>query len=284
MKRIVIGLLCALISCTALAGRDAASKRPGASMLVTGWIEINPNGDVRTYLIDDPNKVPPIVLQVIQKTVPAWKFQVDVKPAAITKAQMNLRIVATPIGEKGFSVGVAGVDFGKSDYGTAGELTRKEIKSPRYPYRALESRVTGVVYLLLRVGRDGKVQDVAPEQINLTSNVNESLRGMFRKNLADAALQAAKTWTFNVPTKGDNANFPYWYARTPVQFSINDASSNSPSPSEQYGSWQGYFPGPRLLIPWVQDRASLSAAPDSVPEGALRTLSGSSSSVKLNNG
>jgi hypothetical protein len=43
MKRLVTGLLTALLACAALAAPDDARRVTRASMLVTGWIEVSPD-------------------------------------------------------------------------------------------------------------------------------------------------------------------------------------------------------------------------------------------------
>ena len=62
MRHGIVGLLCAVLSCAVLAaGPDAVRKREEATMLVTGRIDVMPDGSVHGYSIDRPEKVPAAV-------------------------------------------------------------------------------------------------------------------------------------------------------------------------------------------------------------------------------
>lgn len=54
------------------------------------------------------------------------------------------------------------------------ERAPKDMQPPAYPVNAFRGGATGVVYLLLKIGRAGKVEDVVAEQVNLTALVPES--------------------------------------------------------------------------------------------------------------
>lgn len=268
MKRWLIGLFCVLLSGSALAaGPAAVRKRVQASMLLTGTIVVAPDGSVGSYAIDKAEKLPPVVTGVIAKSIPAWKFEpilLNGKPVA-AKTKMSLRLVAKPVGDDSYSIGIGGAQFGQNVPGES--ITYKERVRPVYPPQAAQGHVSGTVYLLLSVGREGRVQEAEAEQVNLM--VVDSDKGMerWRKVLADSALAAARRWTFNLPTSGEHMNDKYWVARVPVTYSLRPVNEN-----DDYGRWQPYVPGPKQPVPWIDDPQLLSGNADALPDGGIYPL------------
>lgn len=254
---------------------SAARERPWASMLVAGTVGINPDGKVREYAMDHPEKIPSVVLDVIKKTVAGWRFQVPVPGHAIARARMNLRIVAKPVGSTSFSIGVEGVDFSRHREDSDEQITERDAPKPNFPHEAARAGGAATVYILMRVGRDGRVLNVGAEEVNFTVK----LPRVERKWIADAFIKSCEAtmrhWTFNVPTKGDRASDPYWLVRVPAHFAR--ASIDQSRRTSGYGSWEPYLPGPRLPIPWVKglaDPGMLTRAPDSIPDHGLTMLNG----------
>lgn len=268
MKRWLIGLFCVLLSGFALAaGPAAVRKRVQASMLLTGTIVVAPDGSVGSYAIDKAEKLPPVVTGVIAKSIPRWKFEpvlLNGKPVA-AKTKMSLRLVARPVGDDSYSIGIGGAQFGQNVPGES--ITYKEPVRPVYPPQAARDHVSGTVYLLLRVGREGRVQEAEAEQVNLM--VVDSDKGMerWRKVLADSALAAARRWTFNLPTSGEHMNDKYWVARVPVMYGLRPVNEN-----DDYGKWQPYVPGPKQPVPWIDDPQLLSGNADALPDGGIYPL------------
>ena len=139
---------------------------------------------------------------------------------------------------------------------------------PKYPRDASDNGVSGTVYLLLKVGRQGGVIDVAAEQVNLRVIGPPELMKRWRDELAKASLSAARKWTFKLPTSGAQVDFPYWYVRIPVNFSL----SQSHSRGETYGHWRGYVAGPREAIPWLDQAHLALGGADAVPDGGIEPL------------
>lgn len=268
MKQWMVGLFCVLMAYTAFAeGPAAVRKRAEASMLVTGTIEVMPDGSVSSYAIDQADKLPSAVVQVIQQNVPSWKFQLDGRPDAAVKAKMSLRLLARRIDDKHDSVSISATQFGE-DHKVPGEtVSYKTRLPPSYPGLALRSRVSGTVYLVVRIGRDGQVEDAAAEQVNLTVYASDRDMELFRNDLAKAAIVAARQWTFNIPTTGKHVADDYWVARVPVNFNVRPRGASDEPVA--YGKWQAYVPGPRQLVPWLEKSKLLSGAADAVPDGGL---------------
>jgi len=271
MKRWLLGICCVALSCAALAaGPNVVRKRAQASMLVTGTIEVAPDGSVHGYALDQADKLPPGVVGLIGKDVPAWTFQpvlIDGKPV-LAKAKMSLRIVAKRVDDEHASISITGAQFGQQG-GVAGETTSYKTRpAPKYPWMEQQARVSGTVYLLLRVGRNGQVEDAAAEQVNLAVYASDSDMERFRDDLAKAALAAATHWTFNTPTKGKHASDDHWVARVPVNFQMTPFGG--PQPEEAYGKWQSYIPGPHALVPWMIEKDKLiSGEVDAIPAGSI---------------
>ncbi|SFS18789.1 hypothetical protein SAMN05216570_3816 [Dyella sp. OK004] len=251
MKRLWMALLC-LVFCGLALAEDIseARKRAEASMLVTGWVVVGTDGRVQSHVLDKVEKVPPEVVDLIRRASATWRFEpvmVDGKPV-VAKAKMSLRVVAKK--EDGssnkFVVRVAGATFGESEDGDD-SVRFKDRSAPKYPEPALRARVSGTVYLLVRVDRSGKTADVAAEQVNL--DVVDTDKGMqtWRRVLAEASIKAARQWTYDVPTSGPHANDDYWMVRIPINFNMVQAGI---SENYFYGRWQAYVPGPKEPIPW----------------------------------
>jgi hypothetical protein len=263
MNRLIAGLLFALLAPTVLA--DAQTERAlEASMLVSGWIAVAPDGSVQGYTIDQSEKLPQAVINHIQRKVPAWKFRFDEPAAAIQRVQMHLRIQATPIDDKRYGVAIADASFGNRDGSDTDFISRKDYPSIKYPSQALEAHVSGSVYLVLRVNRQGRVEDVAAEQVNLHTRASEARMRFLREVLADAAIRGVKKWTYNLPTTGKHAADSSWNIIQPVNFTLGPM----PRAEDDYGKWEVYVPGPRQPVPWLND-AQVDISPDTIPAGSI---------------
>jgi hypothetical protein len=270
MKRFLMGLFCVLLSGVALAaGPDAVRKQVQASMLLTGKIVVAPDGSVRSYAVDNAEKLPPAVTSLIANNVPKWTFKptlLDGKPVA-AEAAMSFRVVAKPLGDDKFSINISGADFG---HGKPGEsISYKHRVNPGYPSEAAHSGVSGTVYLLLRVGRHGQVVDAVAEQVNMTVLGSDAELERWRQALANSALRAAKQWTFNPPTSGKDLDAEYWVARVPVNYNLRRFGESS---SDEYGQWQSYVPGPRQPVPWFDDKQLASTSADALPDGDIQQV------------
>jgi hypothetical protein len=234
-------------------------------MLVKGSIELAPDGSVRNFIVDKPDKLPPVVLKLVQQNVPAWKFALK-DPTAATKVSMRLRVIAKRIDDQHDSVAISAVNFAEDESKPGQHITYKSNPSPTYPFDALRSHVSGTVYILIQVGRDGLVKDALTEQVNLDQYASDNDMTRFRNDLAKASLSAIRHWTFNPPTTGKEVESPCWYARVPVAFDIAGGTHLA-----NYGRWNAYIPGPREPVPpsWTNSDRLLSGSPDATPAGTL---------------
>lgn len=236
----------------------AATKKAVASMLVTGSIELTPDGTVRGYTIDHRQELPAPVVELIDKNAPAWRFEpvrVDGRAVA-AKGDMSLRVLAQPIDDVHYALSIRGAHFGKQD--RAGGMRKEAVKSPIYPRLALEGRAEGTVYLLLKIDSRGRVAKVAAEQTNLDNAGSEIQMRRWRKAFEDASVAAAKDWTFQVPPSETEGG----YARVPVHFQFR-------TPFPNYSRWDIYIPGPRHLVSWFIDEHMVSDNADALPDSGV---------------
>jgi hypothetical protein len=258
-----------LVGVMGAANAENVRKTAEASMLVTGVVEVNPDGSLHGFTLDHPEKLPAAVVDVVNKNIASWDFTLSSATTTVTRSKVSMRVLAKPLGNGDFSVSLAGASFGEDNRSTGEDVSFKtRWPTPRYPQLAVSARVSGTVYLLVRVGRDGTVQEAIAEQVNLEQYGSNNDMNLFRKALADASLQAARQWTYNPPTHGHEVDAPYWVVRVPVKFNLNGVTG--PNRDQSYGHWNAYIPGPRQSAPWVS-QALLSEAPDAVPDDALHT-------------
>ncbi len=258
-----MGLLLATCvgAAAAAGGPGGVRKQVESSMLVKGTIDLHPDGRVAGYALDNPNAVPEGIAGMIARAVPQWRFEpVKVDDGATRgRASMSLRIVARKMDSGDFSVEIRAAQFGQDRPGEA--VTGVKLSPPRYPEKAAVGGVGGTVYTVVKIGRDGRVEDAVAEQVNLRVISSENDMGQWRDVLAKAALRAAKTWTFSPPTRGEAVDEPYWSARVPVDFVAPDKRP------VKDGQWEAYVPGPSSSIPWSTGDTASSA--DALPAGGV---------------
>ncbi|QRP64339.1 energy transducer TonB [Rhodanobacter sp. FDAARGOS 1247] len=270
MKNWLAGWCCLLLCGVAFASSPGGvRKRVQASMLLTGTIVVAPDGSVRSYAIDRADQVEPAAMSLVNRSIPAWKFEPVLlagKPVA-AKATMSLRVVAKPIGDGNYSLAINGTHFGQEAPGQ--HVTYQNRVPPTYPPQAIKGRVTGTVYLVLRVGRQGQVEDAEAEQVNLAVIASDRDMVQWRNVLAKSALAAARKWTFHTPTSGEYVNAPYWVARVPVAYHLKTLDEPE---VDTYGKWQAYVPGPKELVPWIDSQRLLSGSADALPGDGIYQL------------
>lgn len=271
MKRIWWLTFFALWACVGVAlaaGKDEVRKQAESSMLVTGTVDIDDAGRVERYSLDKREALPPAVVALIDKHAPGWRFEpvvVGGKPVK-ARAKMSLRLVANRLGEDAYQVRIRSGVFG--DDGTAAREERVasgRMRPPQYPPAAYRSGIQGTVYLVLRIGGDGKVEDAVAEQVNLTVVGTEEQMRRGRDLLAEAALKGARRWRFVRPADASIAD-ETWSVRVPVSFVL----SVSGDPTKvKYGQWESYIPGPRQAAPWLKDEMQASESPDTYVAGGV---------------
>lgn len=244
---------------TARAVRETAE----ASMTLTGKIDIGSDGHVTGFQLDHADKLPADLAAFVQRQVQAWQFRPAVEngTAVATQTPVTLRLLSqsSPDGA-GDTVRVAGASFSKYDPDDTSRVTSSEIRSPTYPKTLAAMRAKGEV-LLLKVGRDGTVDDVVAEQVNLRVVGKESQMRQVRNEFARASVSTARSWTFRPPTTGKFKDAESWTVRIPVRYMMGERTP--------YGTWEAYIPGPRERAPWRTSQAGAEAAPDLLAAGGI---------------
>lgn len=274
MKQLAVVLVAAwLATMPAMAAkreRDAVRRQTESSLGVTGTITVNPDGTVLTHTLDPKAPLSADLVGFIDKTVASWRFKpivVDGK-AVTAKVPMHLRLVAKPTDGQQMTVTIASTYFGDDSALPATDTVRsRRLPPPSFPRDALMRGGKGTVYLIVEVDREGKVSNVDAEQVNLrvagTANEMDALRRQF----TDAAIRAARRWTFDIPTTGEQAGEDRWLARVPVEFLLGRPGN------DRKREWDTYIPGPRnMAMPWAQEKLKTAGSPDALPEGGIYPL------------
>lgn len=228
-------------------GPGEVRKQVEASLLVTGSVDIERDGSVSGFALDHADRLPTGVRELADRTIPTWKFEPVMLQGASVKARarMSLRVVAKKVEQDRYDVTIKHASFGQTKPGE--HVTAGTMAPPKYPELAARSAVKGDVFLVIKIGRDGRVMEAFAEQVNLRTIDDETGMKRWRAMFAQAATRGAMAWTFVPPTTGEEVDKPYWSARVPVSFVFHDEKP------QQYGQWQAYVPGPRETAPWVRD-------------------------------
>ena len=268
---IALALLAPVFSAEA-ADRGKLIEKAEMSMLVTGGIDMRPDGSVERYSLDHQEKLSQAITQMIGAQVSQWRFEptiVDGKPIA-AHTNMSLRIVAKPIDEQNFNVRIQSASFsgGSQDPDNRISVAKRTSLGPMV--QALMSAGTDAaeLYLALKIDRDGKVLDAIVEQVNLYAIGSERDMALVRNTLGKSAVRTVRQWRFAVPAQ-EPGDEPYSTGTLPFTF-WTSGDNNSPPPDLQgNGEWRTYIPGPCTPIPWRSYDSMGRCASDAAPEGVL---------------
>ncbi len=249
-------------------GVGGVRKQVEASMRVTGEITVDEQGQVASYTLDEPAKLPPGIVKFVQDNIAHWKFAppvIEGRPVRL-RNNMSVLLVANRQEDGDYLMRVQAVSFDPQQTDAGYEVASRVMTPPRYPMAAARAGVGGIVFLALRIGRDGNVQEVAAEQVNLKAVATENQMNKFRQMLATASIDTARRWSFDPPVRGEQAAADSWTLRVPVEFSLGDALP-------RYGEWVKYVPGPRSMPGWV-DETQARESPEAMAAGTPRIMGG----------
>lgn len=266
-RLVVIAAVLPLLLAAGLASAQSAREareQVEMSMLVRGHVDIDREGRITAHELEQPDKLPEFVIDMVSAAMPTMLFEpvmVDGSPV-LARAKMTLRLVAQPDGEQ-MRLSIRSAHFGDETAVPDEERVRSvRMTPPSYPKDALYSGGTGTVYLLLKVGRDGQVEDVVVEQTNLTALGSAREMDRIRSSLERASVREARRWRYEPPVAGEEADAPYWAVRVPVEYHIDS------SPTPDYGQWVAYHPGERAPRPDWAKRDAPGFSPDLLAAGA----------------
>ena len=232
---------------SAVAGKSELAEvraRSEMSMVVTGKIRIEADGAVAGLDLDKPGELPKGVVELVQHTVPDWKFE----PAAAggksaETLNMSVRVVGRKLADGNYALTMRSANFADPDPDTV--LKARSLLPATYPSALAGTNASGTVYLLVRIGKAGEAQEVFAEQVNLSVVADEKKMDKLREEFARSAVRGARHWKFVVPKRDGDAGS--WTARVPVTYQLSGQTL------PKYGQWEVYVPGPRQQAPWRQN-------------------------------
>lgn len=249
MRRLL--LLCALLvfGTPAFAGKGpgAVRKQVESALYVTGTIDVTPAGAVVGYALDQPEKLPKGIVDMAARLLPQWTFEpIALQDKTASRSKMNLLFVGKKLDDGRYSVELRSATFSgaNANANESVDVPRTGRRLPTYPSSLIDAGVTGTVFLIVKIGRDGKVIAIEASHVNLRVIGHEADMQQWRNLLARQSIAAVKQWTFVPPTSGPEADKPYWIGTLPLNFVL--AAQERPV----YGKWQTYVAGPKALIPW----------------------------------
>lgn len=234
-------------------GPGGVRKQAEMGMQLSGQIDIAPDGSVEAVRLDQQDRLSEGLARFVQSSVMAWSFEPvvrDGKPVA-ARSPLMLRLVGKRLEDGNTQVSIRSAGFETYDPESRTSVTASNMSPPTYPRPMYEMGGQGDVYLILKIGRDGRVADLYVEQVNMTVVASESQMRKFRQVLGSNAMAAARRWEFRVPAAGAEADQPHWNIRVPVRYAIVDKGRSLPD--DEYGVWRAYIPGPRERAPWISD-------------------------------
>lgn len=180
---------------------------------------------------------------------------------------MNLRVVARRLYEQdgeAFELRMGSAHFGRDE--PSHLPSQAQMRPPTYPELAARSNVSGLVCVVARIGRDGRVEDAFTEQVNLNTVGSEAQMTRFRALFAQSTLATARQWQFAPPTQGPYADEAHWLVRVPVAYTLK---RDKPS---AYGHWNLYIPGPRQRAPWIDADRDTTAGVDAFGDERIQSV------------
>lgn len=237
-----------------------------ASMVVTGRLDVEPDGSVSAMALDRQDALPGYVVDAVGKVAHGWLFEPEIRNGAAIpfRVRISMRVLATPTADDGLAVSVASASL-IEEVPKAQTITGLRMPPPSYPKEALHRHASAVAYLLVKVDRDGRVADSAVEQVNLRAAGPGRLMAILREEFSKHALRASRKWTFQPPSEGAYAADPFWSVRVPISFVMYGTAD-----VDQYGQWTAYIPGPRQQAPWLEGVAL--DANDALGDGEMQMV------------
>jgi hypothetical protein len=241
-----------------LSARTAPTEAdvPLESVVITqvdGWIDVSPSGEIVAFQTD--TTLAPALRQNLERTVLRWRVQpvlIDGAPHQV-RAKTRVVLAASRIGEK-YSVKIDNVTF-PNETDTAADASNpdvsgfsgKQLRAPRYPASLLQAGVSGKVLLCLRVGADGRPEEVVAVQTMLydVKGLDRNLRKAIAL-MEDSAVSAARGWTFNLSAERAAQSAEYRTAKVPVEYMMG----SKPVP-EKPGQWRTVVRVPMRKVDWL---------------------------------
>ncbi|GAA4804078.1 protein tonB [Lysobacter hankyongensis] len=250
-------LLCLLplvaFAASAADKRDEIRRQAESSLSVSGTIDITAEGKVVRHALDAPETLPKGIVDMTARLAPQWTFEpVQLPAGTVSRSKMSLLYVAKRLDNGDYRIELRSANFASDLPPEAGIRIARRGRMPAYPENLVERAINGTVYLVVQIGRDGKVMNIDATHVNLRTIGSEDEMAQWRDQLAQTSIKAIRGWTFEPPTTGPDVDAPHWFGTLPVAFTM--MGQRMPKP----GKWETYIPGPRRILPW-QDSAGITA-------------------------
>lgn len=262
---VLLAMLLAGSGSVQAAGPKDVLAQAEATLQLTGTVVVDEQGRVIRHTLDQEAMLEEWLTQFVARQVDRWQFEptrVDGKPV-VAEVQMYLRLVGHREPGDKVRVRIAGTHFGGPNTGPLTDYPRiAQMTPPEFPKAPLRIGGQGIVYLLVQIGRDGRVLNIGVEQTNLRIAGTERQMKMMREDFESAAIRQARHWTFTPPSTGLLVNDESWLIRVPIEFALSAPWGRVSTP----GQWDSYIPGPRNVdMPWAADQLRSAGAPDALP-------------------
>lgn len=250
----------------------AARKHVESSMLLTGKVDIDRDGTVVAMSLDQETDLTDTLAGFVRNAVMHWRFEPvrdDDGNALVVRAPIRLRVVARPLEDDNVEVGIRTADFSPEyDPNDRTAVATMDRTLPHYPRDAALANLGADAFVIVKVGRDGRVEDLITRQVNLHALGNRTAMATWRGKFAKASETAIRGWTFRVPTEGPQADAPYWVVTVPLTYRVSSLGEGPPRVG--YGKWETYVAGPLQPVPWLDPKDVRNAtSPDALADGGV---------------
>lgn len=248
---------------------EAIRLQSEASLLVTGSLDIDAKGKVVRYALNQQETVPPSIVAMVARLAPQWTFEPLALPEkSLGRTKMSLRFVAKPQSSGDYLVELRSAHFNTDMPPERRVRIAERGTMPKYPRSLGAFRISGTVYVVVQIGRDGAVMNIDASHVDLNVYGDDKDMAQWREELAKASIQAIRGWRFAPPTEGEDAASPYWVGTLPVVYSPFD------QPPLREDRWQTYLPGPRKRIPWKDPEGVAADNSDALMPGEFHGTAG----------
>ena len=194
---------------------------------------------------------------VLDRLVRSWRFTpapANVPPVPVT-AHMRITLAARPNGQ-GYDVVVDDVKaWGAAEVASNDALTAAgrvaihgRLSPPAYPPMYAAAGVSATVHLLLRIGPDGRVREVAADQVALLNVYGAEAK--LRRALVqfeEAATKQARSWQFDVTLRAGQPQDAEVVVGVPLTFLRFGGDSD-----DRAGQWRSETRQRRPLPAWAR--------------------------------
>ena len=236
---------------TAMDAEPVVVAGPGREVPVEGFMELSgrlvveADGRVSAYAIDHADAVPGDVRAFLGRRVMAWRVALDAGVVVPEEpVGFHVRVRASPAGDGLYRLWLDGVRLDEV-LPAAQRLQSIHRRRPEYPRAMASVGASGIVYMQVLVGADGRVEDVFAEQVDLTAMPADPADfAQYQLEFMASAATAARQWRFKVPSEGPYAGTQRQVVRIPLVYFMHDR------PMAAYGQWEYLVRGVHKHPPW----------------------------------